>query len=60
MTVVSALRAGRPLLPGTLLVLTSVSGSVEPRAIAQLEGLGQFHNPLTSSVIELSTFQFVA
>jgi hypothetical protein len=42
-----ALRAGRCLPPGRLLVLISVTGCVDPRAIVRLEGLG-----MTSSRIE--------
>jgi hypothetical protein len=46
----SALRAGRPLPPpGRFLVLISVRGSVDPRAIVRLEGLGQLKNPIISS-----------
>jgi hypothetical protein len=45
----SALRAGRPLPPGRFLVFISVRSWVGPRAIVQLEGLGQLKNPMTSS-----------
>jgi hypothetical protein len=55
----SALRAGRPL-PPRFLVLISVRGSVDPRAIVQLEGLGQVKNPMTSSEIDPATFRLVA
>jgi hypothetical protein len=46
----SALRAGRPLPPGRFLVPISVRGSVDPRAIVRLEGLGEVKNPMTSPV----------
>jgi hypothetical protein len=44
----SAIRAGRPLPPGRFLVLVSVRGWVDPRAIVRLEGLYQSKNPMTS------------
>jgi hypothetical protein len=44
----SALGAGRSLAPGRFLVLIYVRGSVEPRAIVGLEGLGKMKNPMTS------------
>jgi hypothetical protein len=56
----SDLRAGRPLPPGRFLVLISVRGRVDPRAIVWLEGLSQLENPMTSSGIEPATFRLVA
>jgi hypothetical protein len=37
----SVLHAGRPLLPGIFVVLISVIGWFDPRAIVRLEGLGK-------------------
>jgi hypothetical protein len=56
----SALCASRPLPPGTFLVLISVRGSVDPRAIVLLEGLGQLKNQITSPGIKSMTFRLVA
>jgi hypothetical protein len=52
----SALRAGRPLPPGRFLILISIRGGVDPRAIMRLKGLGELKNPITSSGIEPVTF----
>jgi hypothetical protein len=56
----SASLAGRPLLQGIFLVLISVRGSVDPRAIVRLQGLDQLKNPVTSSGIQPAIFRFVA
>jgi hypothetical protein len=56
----SALRAGRPLLPGIFLVLISVRGSVNLRAIVRLEVLSQVRNAMNSSGIDDATFRLVA
>jgi hypothetical protein len=60
MAVRSALRAGRPLPPGRILVLISVRGWVDRRAIVWLEGLVELKNLMTSSGIETATFRLVA
>jgi hypothetical protein len=54
------LRPGRPSLPKRFLVLNSVTGCVDPRAVVRLEVLGKLKNPMTSSVIETATFRLVA
>jgi hypothetical protein len=46
----SASLAGRPLPPGILLVIVSVRGSLDPRALMRLEGLGKLKNPVTSCI----------
>jgi hypothetical protein len=47
------------LPPGRFLVLISVRGWLDLRAIVQLEGLGQLKNTVISSGIKLATFRLV-
>jgi hypothetical protein len=54
----STLRAGSPLPIGRFLVLISIRGWVDLRAIVRLEELGQLKNPMTSG-IEPVTFRLV-
>jgi hypothetical protein len=56
----SAVCANCPLPPGRIPVIISVRGSVNTRALVQLEELGQLKNPVTSSGIKSMTFQLVA
>jgi hypothetical protein len=56
----SALLAGRPLPPGSFLVLISVRDLVNGRGIVRLERLGQLKNQMNSSGFEPETFRLVA
>jgi hypothetical protein len=61
----SALRTRCTLLPRNIiilmfLVLISVTGWVNPQGLVRPKWLGKFKKKITSSVIELATFQFVA
>jgi hypothetical protein len=55
----SDLSVGRPLPPGRFLVLISIRGCINPRAIMRLERLGKLKNQMTSSEIEPATFYAV-
>jgi hypothetical protein len=54
-----ALRSGRSLPPERFLILISLRGWVDPRAIVRLEGLAELKYPMPLSGIESATFWLV-
>jgi hypothetical protein len=56
----SALSAGHTLPPEIFLVLISVRGSVDPKAIVLLERLDQLKSPVSPSGLEPVSFRLVA
>jgi hypothetical protein len=57
---VVSLSAGRPMYQGRFLVLISLRGRVDPRAMVRLKGLSHPKNPMASSGNEPVTFRLIA